>query len=205
MACELMPREMVRVAGNVIAAVESIGSRRTQRVEVFGIEVEYFHNYFVGTGANALLVHNGPAKIVRPVTVLNGSTEWVVRDAQVAQRELARLEAEYTRLTGFRPQTVAGASRDAWIDVETGRIFISDQVPQAFREGYLAEELTHYFQLREKSLIGAGKTVSPEVARELEAEVITRVRELGFNPYDPRNYAPYTDIPRPPGVAGNQR
>jgi hypothetical protein len=34
---------------------------------VFGIEVEYFRNYFVGTEANAVLVHNGPEKAARPV------------------------------------------------------------------------------------------------------------------------------------------
>ncbi len=136
------------------------------------------------------------------MNILKGSAEWVVRDAQLTQRELARLEAEYTTLTGFRPQVVAGASRDAWIDIESGRIFISDQVPAAFREGYLMEELHHYFQLRERGLIGPGRSVSTEAAREIEAEVIARVRQSGFDPYDSRNYMPYTLVPRPPGVAG---
>jgi hypothetical protein len=33
---------------------------------VFGNEVEYFHNYFVGQGDNAPLVHNGPECVVKP-------------------------------------------------------------------------------------------------------------------------------------------
>jgi hypothetical protein len=58
-AYELYFGEHIRVAENVVAPVE--GARRiTGSVEVFGVEVEYFHNYFVGTGPNAMLVHNGP-------------------------------------------------------------------------------------------------------------------------------------------------
>ncbi|MCI0455480.1 MAG: hypothetical protein L0Z62_00705 [Gemmataceae bacterium] len=54
------------MAGNVVAPVE--GARRvTGRIEVFGIEVEYFHNYFVGSDDNAMLVHNGPPCVVRPM------------------------------------------------------------------------------------------------------------------------------------------
>jgi hypothetical protein len=66
---ELLAGELIRVYGNVVAPVE--GMRRIPGfVEVFGIEVEYFHNYFVGTGANAMLVHNGPEKVARPVEAL---------------------------------------------------------------------------------------------------------------------------------------
>jgi hypothetical protein len=65
-AHELLPGERIRVAGNVVAPVEGSGRRRSERIEVFGIEVEYFHNYFVGTGADAMLVHNGPKCLVRP-------------------------------------------------------------------------------------------------------------------------------------------
>jgi hypothetical protein len=36
--------------------------------------VEYFHNYFVGTGANAMLVHNGPLCLVKPVPGVPGET-----------------------------------------------------------------------------------------------------------------------------------
>jgi hypothetical protein len=65
-AHELAPGELIRVAGNSVAPVE--GLRHVPgHIEVFGIEVEYFHNYFVGTGANAMLVHNGPEKVARPL------------------------------------------------------------------------------------------------------------------------------------------
>ncbi|MCZ2341263.1 MAG: hypothetical protein LC104_05630 [Bacteroidales bacterium] len=64
-AHELYKGEMIRVCGNTVAPVE--GMRRVPKlVEVFGIEVEYFHNYFVGTGPDAMLVHNGPRCVVKP-------------------------------------------------------------------------------------------------------------------------------------------
>jgi hypothetical protein len=57
-AHELLAGEMVRVAGNVVAPVERPGRVKTGPVAVYGIEVEYFHNYFVGRGPDAMLVHN---------------------------------------------------------------------------------------------------------------------------------------------------
>jgi hypothetical protein len=70
-ACELEPGELIRVAGNVVAPVEDPGRVKTGPVEVYGVEVEYFHNYFVGTGPDAMLVHNGPECVVKPA-VVNG-------------------------------------------------------------------------------------------------------------------------------------
>ena len=138
---------------------------------------------------------------------LTGSTEWVVKDAKLAQQELARLQADYTAATnGLKPQVrprPAGVTRDAGIEIQTGQVFIYDDVPPAFRQGYLAEEFHHYFQLQERGLLGPGKTLTPQVETAIEAEVVGRVKGSGFTPYDSRNYAPYTDVPRPPGVAGN--
>ena len=65
-ACELIPGEIVRGFGDILLPVESVGPLRTKLVEVFGIEVEYFHNYYVGTGNSAMLVHNGPPCFNRP-------------------------------------------------------------------------------------------------------------------------------------------
>ncbi len=135
-------------------------------------------------------------------STLHGQSEWIVRDIRFAQQEVARLQAEYARLTGRTPDVIprpAGVTRDAGIDIRTGRIFVYDDVPPAFRQGYLAEELHHYFQLRERNLLGA-RSLPPEIEKAIEAEVAQRLRESGFIPYDPRNYAPYTDVPRPPGV-----
>ncbi len=67
-AHELRNGELIRVSGNTAAPVEGYRLLRLGLVEVFGIEVEYFHNYFVGTGPNALLVHNGPDYIGKPAT-----------------------------------------------------------------------------------------------------------------------------------------
>ena len=65
-AHELSPGELIRVGGNTVAPLEG-QRRRAQRIEVCGIEVEYFHNYFVGSGPNAMLVHNGPTCVVKPL------------------------------------------------------------------------------------------------------------------------------------------
>jgi hypothetical protein len=51
---------------NFVLPVESVGPRRAGLIEVYGIEVEFFHNYFVGSGDSAMLVHNGPEYIKRP-------------------------------------------------------------------------------------------------------------------------------------------
>ncbi|HEY8503913.1 MAG TPA: SEC-C metal-binding domain-containing protein, partial [Gemmataceae bacterium] len=70
-AHELYQGELIRVAGNVVAPAESV-RRIPGMIEVFGIEVEYFHNYFVGIGDNAMLVHNGPEYLPKPVGVGKG-------------------------------------------------------------------------------------------------------------------------------------
>lgn len=64
-AHQLREGEMIRVSGNRIAPVEE-QRRLPGMIEVFGIEVEYFHNYFVGRGPNAMLVHNGPDCVLKP-------------------------------------------------------------------------------------------------------------------------------------------
>jgi hypothetical protein len=65
-AHELLSGELIRVFGNVVAPGE--GVRLVPGfLEVFGIEVEYFHNYYVGSGDNAMLVHNGPQKVAKPL------------------------------------------------------------------------------------------------------------------------------------------
>lgn len=70
-AHELIVSELIRVSGNVFAPVE--GARIIPgRIVVYGIEVEYFHNYFVGTGPDAMLVHNGPECFPKPAGVDEG-------------------------------------------------------------------------------------------------------------------------------------
>ena len=68
-ACELRPGEFVRTGGSLVAPVEGVGPLRVGRVEVYGLEVEYFHNYFVGgLGEDAMLVHNGLDCVNKPRT-----------------------------------------------------------------------------------------------------------------------------------------
>jgi hypothetical protein len=88
----------------------------------------------------------------------------------------------------------------------TREIFVYDGVPPAFREGYLAEELHHYQQVRDAGYLGRTlqeiEQLSPGFAARMELDVLARVRGSGFIPYDHRNYQPYTTVPRPPGVSG---
>jgi RHS repeat-associated protein len=156
-----------------------------------------------------------PAENAAPAArrTLPGHTEWVPdpRRAGTATRELPALEATYTRETGLRPDLARrrplGETKDAGFDPKTGEIFVYDDVPPAFRDGYLAEELHHYQQVRDAGHLG--KTLAeieksdPGFAVRMERDVLGRVRGSGFIPYDPRHYAPYTDVPRPPGVAGD--
>lgn len=65
-AHELVPGELVRVSENHTAPVEGYVRLQTGLIEVYGVEVEYFHNYFVGTGPDAMLVHNGEC-VTKPV------------------------------------------------------------------------------------------------------------------------------------------
>ncbi|VTR97028.1 unnamed protein product [Tuwongella immobilis] len=146
---------------------------------------------------------------------LLGHTEWVPdpRRAGTATRELQALEATYTRETGLKPDLARrrplGETRDAGFDPETGKIFVYDDVPPAFRDGYLAEELHHYQRVRDAGHLGKSlaeiEKIDPGFAVRMEADVLGRVRGAGFIPYDPRHYAPYTDVPRPVGVAGDTK
>ena len=101
-----------------------------------------------------------------------------------------------------RPPGVASA---AHIDVETGQIYVWDDNPPAFNEGFLAEELHHYFQLVELGLLGTRTPLSVDQIKAIETDVIARVTASGFAPYHYRDYAPYTNVPRPPGVAGSDQ
>jgi hypothetical protein len=142
--------------------------------------------------------------------VLPGNTEWIVDPSRVrlAKRKLRALEGEYTRETGLRPDLArprpAGETRDAGFNPETGQIFVYDDVPPAFRLGYLAEELHHYRQVRDAGYFGKSlreiEQLDPGFANRVEREVVGPMIESGFMPYDYRDYAPYTNVPRPKGL-----
>jgi hypothetical protein len=145
-AQELFQGELIRVAGSLVAPVEG-AKRITGRVEVFGIEVEYFHNYFVGTGDNAMLVHNGPDCVVKPVDPLEAweNEGGALSPSAVKEAKLARLFADVepvevtgrVNLEGRTPQEIGQmlprfttiqqeGSNPAFgllVDNRTGRVF----------------------------------------------------------------------------------
>ena len=96
-AHELQPGEFVRPVGNLVVPVESVGPLKTGLVEVYGIEVEFFHNYFVGRGENAMLVHNGPECVVKPMEAeaaeqLPESVRFRIARGDAREEPLAHLE-----------------------------------------------------------------------------------------------------------------
>jgi hypothetical protein len=118
-AHELRPGEMIRVIGNTVAPVESM-RRLTKRTEVFGIEVEYFHNYFVGTGDDAMLVHNGPVCIVRPAA-LEGVFDVVDPQGKVLGRFYDQSAAEaFAARVRLLPDNPTGHARVLGKDIALG-------------------------------------------------------------------------------------
>lgn len=118
-AHELLPGEMIRVAGNMVAPVEAM-KRVPGQIEVFGIEVEYFHNYFVGTGDNAMLVHNGPQCLVRPAEV-EGEFHVVDPRGKVLGRFYDKSAAEaFAARVGQLPDNPTGHARVIGKDIALG-------------------------------------------------------------------------------------
>ncbi len=56
---QLQVGEFLRTDDNLVAPVQEVSKRRFGRFEVFNVEVEHFHTYYVGKGGNGVLVHNG--------------------------------------------------------------------------------------------------------------------------------------------------
>jgi hypothetical protein len=108
-AQELEPGELVRVAGNFVAPVEGPGRVRTGPVEVYGIEVEYFHNYFVGRGPDAMLVHNGPECVGKPARAESGKLRGTGTRAGMSEDPL--FGAGYDAIFGNKGKRAAPTSR----------------------------------------------------------------------------------------------
>jgi hypothetical protein len=98
-AYELRKGEMIRV-GSGVAPAEFI-RRVPGLIEVYGIEVEYFHNYFVGTGDNAMLVHNGPQCVVKP------AAEGPIREVRVGDLKPLQTPAHGAPRPGLQKLTDA--------------------------------------------------------------------------------------------------
>jgi hypothetical protein len=77
------------------------------------------------------------------MTNLSGITEWVANDPELVKKELERLREIYLEDTGLIPQVVSrpfGVTSGGHIDVESGQIFVWDDNPPDFQNGFLAEE-----------------------------------------------------------------
>ena len=58
-AGDLRVGEFLRTDDNLVAQVEGVSKPRFGRFEVYNIEVEHFHTYYVGNKGSGVLVHNG--------------------------------------------------------------------------------------------------------------------------------------------------
>jgi|GEM_PF-5870492 len=62
----MRPGESLRNAQGAVTTVESIGSPRHGFIELYNLEVEEFHTFFVGSGgAGSALVHNGEGDCIK--------------------------------------------------------------------------------------------------------------------------------------------
>jgi hypothetical protein len=131
-AHELYPGEKIRVAENVIAPVEGL-RRIPGRFEVFGIEVEYFHNYFVGTGPNAMLVHNGPRCLDKPAVAEALEEGAINRTGRRAAGVLT--EAELNPQHHIFPQGRRQWFADRGVDVDQFTVRLDRTTHDAFHAG----------------------------------------------------------------------
>ena len=59
-ANELQVGELLRTDDNLVTPVQNVSEPRYGLIDLYNIEVEHFHNYYVGSGeGNSVLVHNG--------------------------------------------------------------------------------------------------------------------------------------------------
>ncbi len=151
-----------------------------------------------GTGADLAIGDVAKTVLEQGESHLHGATEWVVKDEQLAKESLENGISEYTTETGLRPDLQrtrpAGVTQDAGFDPETKQIFVYNDVKPEFKDGFLMEELEHYRQVKEAGLLGTPlqeiEKANPGFSAKMENEVIDRVKQSGFIPYDYRNYAP---------------
>ena len=57
-ASDLRPGELLRTDTGAVTPVQAVGPKRFGLIEVYNLEIEHFHNYYVGAG-ESVLVHNG--------------------------------------------------------------------------------------------------------------------------------------------------
>jgi hypothetical protein len=144
----------------VVAPVEEI-RRVPGMIEVFGIEVEYFHNYFVGSGDNAMLVHNGPEKVAKPLEAVPGraASDAKLNKAAFGTREhypgtldqpftgsfadlTNEIQSVYPGFKGFEENVAGVPGGTAWFNPRTQKIEFGISFNQTTR-GLVAEETRH--------------------------------------------------------------
>ncbi len=126
---ELLVGELVRVAGNVVAPVDAIGPRRSQKIELYNVEVEYFHNYFVGRGENAVLVHNGPGYIKRP-QVAEALEEGLITETNAYRAGVTRPPRHHVF-----PQARRGWFSQRGVDIDRYTLPLDESTHQALHYG----------------------------------------------------------------------
>ena len=109
-ANSLQVGELLRTDDNLVAPVQQVSEPRYGLIDLYNIEVEHFHNYYVGSGqGNSVLVHNGAGaaggyiNTPRQAQATQGGV-YVLRDPVTGQvmrsgrtANLARRQAEHAR------------------------------------------------------------------------------------------------------------
>jgi hypothetical protein len=119
--------EMLRNAEGVITAVDSISSPRHGFIELHNLEVEEFHNYFVGTREHgSALVHNGQGDCIKKplqMDTLGNPIPHGFKNVEGYQQFTAKLRSELPPGTQplFQGSAVTGASYKTGKAFDVGR------------------------------------------------------------------------------------
>jgi SEC-C motif len=123
----MRPGELVRGETGVTSPILAIGPPRHGFVELYGIEVEEFHTYFVGDEAGSALVHNGMGDCFKKALQVDAQGNPIphgFNSADEFQQFASRLKGELPEGTQplFQGSSVTGASYKTGQPFDVGRL-----------------------------------------------------------------------------------
>jgi hypothetical protein len=120
----LRPGELLRGESGVTSPILAISPPRHGFIELYGIEVEEFHTYFVGGEAGSALVHNGMGDCFKkPLDAQGNPTPRGFKNADEFQEFAGRLKSGLPERTQplFQGSSVTGTSYKTGKPFDVGR------------------------------------------------------------------------------------
>jgi hypothetical protein len=91
-ASELQVGEILRTKDDRFVPVTSVGERKLGLIDLYNIEVEHFHNYYVGAGeGKSVLVHNGVPGAGCNINIPRDATCTITKIGDLTKQEAAAL------------------------------------------------------------------------------------------------------------------